>query len=539
MDNYKINTNREKLSEQEIQQNMNFDKFMTGYAAKAGWLAKGAKFYSLLGGSAAIVAVVSYFVYQGVTAVSPAGNTSGLPFIAPPIAKTDAEFTVFSPGGNKDTTFVYEDGSKIHVPASAFLDENGKPVTEGVELRYREFHDPAAFFLSGIPMTYDSAGQQFHFESAGMMEMAAFKGGKPLFVNPAAMIQVDLISHTDDDRFNIYYLDTTKRKWEYIAEDHATKCKVESEDKRLAKGAAIEDEKFGSLAQQLKVPEMPALPAKANPANAQFIIDYKKDEFPELAVYDGLKFEISNTDVNFKPSYSTKTWEDVVIKKSGESDKYEVTFSSETESHTFSVTPVIDGVGYKKALEIYSSRMKEYNSTLKARLEKQKREQQKADSIFTAKGKMTEDYNMNARYTAFLNKNLVQYDALAYRAFQIAKFGVWNSDCPSSLPTGASVYARFVDKNKHALSFDKIYLVAKGKNAVYTYYSFGKDLKDFKFNPKDENMIWAATRENKMALLSVDEFDKTNMKKDTVLFKMKIIDQPIKRAAQLRTLLNI
>lgn len=44
-----------------------------------------------------------------------------------------------------------------------------------VKITYREFADPIDFFVSGIPMEYDSAGRKYNFESSGMCEINAYK----------------------------------------------------------------------------------------------------------------------------------------------------------------------------------------------------------------------------------------------------------------------------------------------------------------------------------------------------------------------------
>lgn len=54
------------------------------------------------------------------------------------------------------------------------------------------------------------------------------------------------------------------------------------------------------------------------------------------------------------------------------------------------------------------------------------------------------------------------------RVFQVSHFGICNSDCPNSLPKGASVQPVFIAKGSaNALSPNTVYMVEHGRNIVY------------------------------------------------------------------------
>jgi len=80
--------------------------------------------------------------------------------VNPPIPQAQKVFASYKVDAHKGGVYEYGNGSKITVPARAFVYEDGSEVTGEVELKYREFHDFVDFFLSGIPMEYDSAGQE-------------------------------------------------------------------------------------------------------------------------------------------------------------------------------------------------------------------------------------------------------------------------------------------------------------------------------------------------------------------------------------------
>ncbi len=93
--------------------------------------------------------------------------------IQPPIPAADPSYITYEIDPNKDTTIRYPTGSKIHIPAKAFLTQDGKVVKEEVEVRYREMHDPVSFFAAGVPMTVQENGEKKMFESAGMCDIRA------------------------------------------------------------------------------------------------------------------------------------------------------------------------------------------------------------------------------------------------------------------------------------------------------------------------------------------------------------------------------
>jgi hypothetical protein len=119
-------------------------------------------------------------------------------------------FAGFEINTDKDTFIVSDRGSLITIPKNAFIDSLGNEVTGKVNLSYREFHHPAEIILSRIPMTYDSAGTRYHFESAGMFEIDAKQNGKKLRIAAGKSIAVNLASlDTAQTKFNQYYMGNT------------------------------------------------------------------------------------------------------------------------------------------------------------------------------------------------------------------------------------------------------------------------------------------------------------------------------------------
>ncbi|HRG89782.1 MAG TPA: hypothetical protein PLW44_12230, partial [Chitinophagales bacterium] len=167
MKNYKINMNRQPLTDADLNSKGDFNSLLKSYKAAKTPFFKATKFW--FGTSAVLVAsVTAVVVYMQLFMSAGTTLTTAPAFIQPPIAAADIKPNTYIIDAGQDSNLTCNSGSKIHIPANAFTDENGKPVNGKVELHYREFHNVSDVFLAGIPMTYDSAGEQFHFETAGM-----------------------------------------------------------------------------------------------------------------------------------------------------------------------------------------------------------------------------------------------------------------------------------------------------------------------------------------------------------------------------------
>lgn len=464
MDKLKFKKDREKLSDQEIGQHMNFDKFISGYAPVKSWFPKGTQFYSLTVSVAVVLVAAGYLVFRSGKNESTA---SLKPFIDPPAKAINISPTVFEGNNQDDTTFVYKTGTLIHVPESAFVDEKGNDINGVVEIKFREFHDPIDIMLSGIPMHYDSAGMHYQLESAGMFEVMAYQQGQPLKLKPGKEISVNMVSHTNSGNdYNIYYLDTNKRQWNYISKN------TESNNTCLPlferNPAYAKEFEANAVFEKLN---KPVLPKKEDPNAYNFIIDVKKSEFPELTVYKGLKFEPVEGKKKFHSKLALKTWDDVVIEREDDNEHYMITFSSEKESHSIKVTPVVDVKNYAETMKDYEKRQKQYEASLayKKNYAKEKRDSlYRIRSVFNRAALRS---NLNERFNNFIDDSFTETsrDLLVYRTFSISRLGVWNSDRPCEFVKTADFLhtAQFTSIKNEALILKSVYLIKRDINSLY------------------------------------------------------------------------
>src|SRR5665213_2968111 len=264
MDKYKINRKREPLTDADVKKGQNFDAFMKTYSSSQKPFYKTSTFKLSVITFGIVIAVGTYFVMN-----SDQKNQATISsFIDAPLAGINIPDTTFKMNANVESTFFYSTGSEIRVPQNAFLDSAGNVVKGNVEIRYREFHDPAEIFIAGIPMTYDSAGTRFNFESAGMLEITAWQNGKLLKANPAQPIKVDMASDNESAKFNVYYLDTLKKNWNFIAKDDAEIVEFISDSPDSYREKKDSVNKFAANI------SAPIPPRKAEKEKPSFVINY-------------------------------------------------------------------------------------------------------------------------------------------------------------------------------------------------------------------------------------------------------------------------
>lgn len=522
---------KEKLTDQEIQQNMNFDKFISGYVPPVkGWLSAGTKLYTLIASVTVVALVAVYFIVNA----NSGDEFVSAPFVNPPVENITIPTNSFVVNTEMDSTIVYSTGSIITIPSSAFVDEEGKDVKGQVEIHYREFHDPIDILLSGIPMNYDSAGTTYQLESAGMFEITATQDGKPVNLKPNKSLTVNMISHNNNATdYNIYNLDTVKQKWVYVSENTAKNntCISAFED-RVGNVAKTNDE----IKAFVKT-EKPIRPLKSSSERENFTIDFNKDEFPELAVFSGLKFE--PTDKDYNADLSKKVWEEVLIERSEDNEHYKITFISDKESHSFTVLPVVDEENYEATMKEFSFKQKKYEM----RLAEKKRIAAKAtDSLYKINTKfkmVAARSDLNERFNSFVNDsyNESSKDLLAYRTFAVSKLGIWNSDVPFFALGRGKYEATFVGKDNQALMLKSVYFIKRGTNNAYLISK--KDFGAFPFGEGVVDVMVGITEENQLLYLKDQELKTVKIVGSTISFKMNKLDKGVVSSKELKNLLKI
>ena len=551
MKNFKINKNQQPLSESDLAQGKDFSKVIQSYKAMKTPYFKAPKFWfgasSVLVATVAAVLVLSKMNAPDVVPVAPDA------FIHPPVTTADIPNSTYILNAQSDSTITHPGGTLIHVPANAFIDKDGKIAQGKVELHYREFKNPLDVFLAGIPMTYDSGGQVYHFETAGMMEIRATQNGLTLKTNPDAPIKVDLVSDNNEDRFNTYHLDTQAKKWKYLAQSNYNPQlntllvdsagvqplhfevppmganKVLSKDSQAVR--ATENE-IATLQQQ-----KPIAPVKAQKDKARFSIKVDEREFPEIAVYKNVKFQVA--DDQYKPEKADVTWSDISLERIEGSPKYKITFINPNEKYQIVAIPVFGDKDYAAANSTYNQKYSEYEAALtkkkaeEARLKAEIQATIKAQEEALAKMYKEREQQQKDYQARMLQANII------YRSFTVSDFGYYNSDHPCSLPAGSSIVNLIlVDATtKKPIDAQTCYLVEKERKALFYFSSNG--FNRFRYNRDKHNGLWVIMNDQKIAVAKYSKFEQAKRNGNNLEVEVTLMDKTLKNPDEVRKYLEM
>ncbi len=432
-------------------------------------------------------------------------------FVRPPIPEADVPYSHYTINAESGGTIEHPTGSTIVFPANAFVDANGKIITGKVDVRYREFPDPAAMIVSGIPMQYDSAGISYQFESSGMCDIRADQNGKGLFVNPKSQPRINMVSANADESFNLYLLDTTTGKWlpkgkPVVFVPQQTNVEVVSPKAVVVESPIIKPEK-----------------PKGNMPIVQVLID--KSSFKELGIYDNMKFQVDETETTFKPQDSDVEWEDVSLAKTSQIGHYRILFKKGSRYANYGVHPVFEGEDYNRALRKFqkmvslqnANEAKRKNMLAKNKADYEAVEKKNAaivreNKIIAAQNAIVEEKNRKA----IEEKNKVEEENKEIRAenefnkkyasfnnsFVAENFGFWNCDRGQPLQSFDELVTEYIDEKKQKISPELIFMVYRDINTCIS----SSVVDTIKISKKGEQMLFAIV-DNGIGFISADNFE--------------------------------
>lgn len=476
------------------------------------------------------------------------------PCIDPPLEGVNIPYRTYTVKAETGGTFDFKTGSKFTVPKNAFVDENGKPVKGEVELRYREFHDVVDFFVAGIPMTYDSAGVRYHFESAGMMEMQGYQNGKQVNMAEGKSINIELASNYKGTEYNLYQLDTMKNNWSCLGKDKVqeradakiagTKDKAEIVSIQQSpafktietKKVEIQKEKETKIAALPKVAAKPIQPEQADKDKYTFNLEVDPTEFPELALFKGLLFEVGAENKTFNKSMYDITWDEAVVKEGNKKgENYLLTLKKGPKKYDLVVYPVFEGKNYETAMKDYQAKFSKYNVVLEKRKADEKRYEEEYQVKLAALKKQQQALELKWKEEQERQFASAETEQKVKRMFAINKFGVYNCDNPLAYPTGITCVANLLnEKNEKVMCYD-VFLVDKAKNALFSYAK--NPITKFSFNPQSTNLLW--TVENGVLYwFKPEQFGEIKSSEGISNLVLNRVDQKFKTAEELKAFLN-
>ncbi len=528
----KFTLNREKISDEEINKHKDFDKLVKQFKQQSIQKAKSDNFFlknkkvtyaSVIAGVTVICTLTYFTVFKNknlntnddktLTQNNNNTNTTNATkpnsaFIAPPSKKLDVPYSTYKVNAQRGGELAHTTNSKLKVPKSAFVNREGKEIVGEVEIRYREFHNQADIIASGIPMTYDSAGTRYTFESAGMFDIKGYQNGEPVFIAPNKTIDVELASLNSGNQFNQYILDTIAKNWKCLKKDTPKQDQstsdqpIVSNEKHSEKMDETTSPKIKSITKRIEVipkqidsvktvytkkinllPQViqPAKPQKANPSRQQFELDVDYKEFPELAAFKSAVFEVGDENKAYANDLSKITWSSAIISEGPQKGKnYLLTLTLRKRVEKLIVYPALSGANYETAMKQYEKRFSEYNNLLVKREADEKKLRDEMETkqkmyIEEQKKLSAELLRQQVRIRQEMEKVLEEQYASAsnnlkvVRTFNINNFGIFNSDHPCGRPIGATldpIYISHADAS--VMTPNNIYLVEHGKNIVFS-----------------------------------------------------------------------
>lgn len=581
---YKIHVNPKRLTSQQIARHKNFGKLLQQFQSQPQPKPIVRRLLYAVGAVAAVLAGLIIFSQlfnnQSFEQKQKAWFASQ-PFINPPLDEFKPQFSSFRVNPNEGGIYEYPSGSRLIVPAAAFLDENGQTVSGEVTLHYREMHDFIDFFLSGIPMTYDSAGVTYNLESAGMIEIFAEQAGKKVKMNPGKSINIELVSRvnvppsmTVPPGFNIYRLDEVKRNWVYREIDRMEVLEDDLEGEVLNENSpfypvqnefrekmqAIQILEASEMARiEASVPKMkePVKPQKAGNADYVFDLDFNDLKKPnatgpaaemqqELAElyrqYEKMLWQLSPLS-KISPEQLQKEFSQVTnlsIRKLNNRD-YELTLEKNGQSLTVIVNPVLTGTDFTNALAEYNRDFERWQQQINER-EAKLAAQKEALRRQIEEEKQLARVNLDEKIAALRAKGL-DYAAneeiikkKVINRFTASEFGIWNCDRPLP-PDVLQLAASFKDQHGKKYQNTTAYLVDKSRNTVYRFLAANETT--LRFNRNSENLLWLVTPDNKIAVFRPEHFKQIPGGVEKHTFVLQEIDKKIQDENDVREILYL
>lgn len=565
----KFNIDRPKISDEEINKHQNFNKLVERFKQQSlkkargdesWWQNKKIRYSTVIAGVTVICTITYFSLFSNQSKQNKKNETlitqnttpktnkeAKSAFINAPSQKLRTPYSAYKINNATGGNITHSTSSKIKIPKNSFVDKNGKDIVGDVTIEYKEFHDAGDVIASGIPMAYDSAGKHYNLETAGMFDIKGTQDGEPVFIKPEKNLEIELASASNEQRFNQYYLDTLERNWKYIQKDHAveqtkkkaqtavsmpltTTPKLEALKNEIEKvlPKKIDSVKVVYTLKSEKLPRAkePVKPVESTPGKPTFKLDGSYDEFPELAAFNNVIFEVGPENKNYSKELHEITWSDVKVSQGPVKGKnYILNLIYRNRSEKLIVYPVLSGVDFDKAEKAYEKKLETYQALADKREADEKRllaEMQSKQAVYLAEQKKKQEdydkekaalfakYNTAEQNDIASNFNAMSLQVKATRLFRVSQFGIFNSDCPHSTPQGASVVPVFVSTDKEKiLNADFIYLVDHTNKTVYSLDKSG----NFKLNYTPGSVYSICVfNKNKMYLCNKNAFKQSSEK---------------------------
>lgn len=509
MGNFNINVDRPKLTTEEIAAKQNFDAVLSKYKQATIPVYKKPWFWGAGGlASIGLATIVSLNLINGQTENKEVKTQLATEFppdtecIKPPVKGENVPFNTYQVNPQKDEKIVLTSGTTVTIPKGSLEPANAN---EKVDIQIREFRDKASAFVAGIPMDYE---KDKAFESAGMIEIRGTQDKQVVTINEDKPIKIDLVPTQDPSQFAFWKLNEDKKDWENYPVTLNTKSEVTTtalnpkevkiQEQKLKKEIATSKQEILKVEQEIKNLATPSKEEYKLPdlSHQRFDLAFDKKEYPELAKFENLVFEVVPAS-GYDKSFTKKNWSEVELLK--EKNKYQMLFKKSDENFKIEVRPVVEGKELKVAEKNFDEAMTDYKTTkskleieknifLKAQVENEKRLAELLEKAMEipVQDALSSNNTTNQRSINESNNLLAYTNTLS---FQTTRWGVFNCDRPISYPEPSLGEIAFLWKGSHTAKFRQIVVFNLEKNNRYVYGTYLQPISNFGVHRKDDLVI--------------------------------------------------
>lgn len=470
------------------------------------------------------------------------------PIINPPseILKIGYD-TLFVDVKNGDT-LIFNGCTQIIVPPNGIVTKDNENI-ESTRILYREFQNQTDIMLSGIPMTYDSAGVEYLFESGGMFEIKSINPNEK--INLETALEVKMCSNHQQAGFNVYQLDENNGKWNYIEPIKAEPLEVVEIDSIGAGELLVEDIQQPNF--EIDEEGMITIPINEYKAQVfnkiapvlvpeeEFVIYVAPSHVEDLKLYENINFKPLASELT-KMKKIPQDLDHLKIEETNENGVYLLTFYFDKIIEKVKCTPVFNDVNdYNKALAEFKKEEKAFKEEqikkAKEREIKQKEEAKKMAELAKEweieQKKQAEMDKNNLKNASRIknNPNAINYGQMV-SAFSVNSFGYYNSDRPI-----------LINENNRTIVFEvkgenyfipQLYQYYTNRNAVMVNYSFKDNSTNIKYTNQDECILVAVINNgNNIAIMTQKEFRKAVIENRQDKLVLKKIDRKFMNAYEL------
>lgn len=477
------------------------------------------------------------------------------PYINPPLENVRPTFASYQVNASTGGTYAYSENSKLTVPEAAFQGADGQAIEGEVNLFYREMHDAVDFFLSGIPLTYDSAGVNYTLESAGMIEIYAEQNGKRVRMMPGKSIDIELASEISipflnvPPKFNIYKLDIEARNWVYQEPNQmnvltnaapSDNPAIQAYQNQLEEIIRQEQQALAELEARIAQPSAPQKPNTRNSnlptLELDFVDSFKGSEKAKAIKnqYDGAVWQLSPNSQAIPADAAGKNWESADMKELANGE-FELSLIKGEERLSLIVQPVLLDADYAKALEQYEADLLEYEQKSVERDGLLTADRKAIEAEFAAKKQAIvtamEEENQTYTNTAPRQKRKI------VNRFKANSFGIWNCDRPIA-PDPQQAIVAFEDQFGNTYENQTAYLLDKNRNSVERILVTGNTVLEFDVN--STHLLWLVNEDRQVAVMRPEAFKqlKTGTKKQQKV-DLKLLDQKLENEEDVRKVVQL